>query len=29
MSWREIFADDLILLAIKKAALSGVRKWII
>lgn len=25
--WREIFADDLILLAIKKAALSGVRKW--
>ena len=26
-SWREIFADDLILLAIKKAALSGVRKW--
>lgn len=27
MSWREIFADDLILLAIKKAALSGVRKW--
>lgn len=27
MSWREIFADALILLAIKKAALSGVRKW--
>ena len=27
MCWREIFADDLILLAIKKAALSGVRKW--
>lgn len=27
MSLREIFADDLILLAIKKAALSGVRKW--
>ena len=27
MDWREIFADDLILLAIKKAALSGVRKW--
>ena len=27
MGWREIFADDLILLAIKKAALSGVRKW--
>lgn len=25
--WREIFADDLILLAIKKASLSGVRKW--
>lgn len=25
--WREIFADDLILLAIKKAALSGVCKW--
>ena len=24
---REVFADDLILLAIKKAALSGVRKW--
>lgn len=27
MGWRETFADDLILLAIKKAALSGVRKW--
>lgn len=27
MGWREIFADDLILLAIKKAALSGVHKW--
>lgn len=27
MGWREIFADDFILLAIKKAALSGVRKW--
>ena len=27
MSWREIFTDDLILLAIKKAALSGVHKW--
>lgn len=27
MGWREIFADDLILLAIKKAALFGVRKW--
>lgn len=27
MDWREAFADDLILLAIKKAALSGVRKW--
>lgn len=27
MGWREIFTDDLILLAIKKAALSGVRKW--
>lgn len=27
IGWREIFADDLILLAIKKAALSGVRKW--
>lgn len=25
--WREIFTDDLILLAIKKAALSGVRRW--
>ena len=27
IGWRETFADDLILLAIKKAALSGVRKW--
>ena len=27
MDWREVFADDLILLAIKKADLSGVRKW--
>lgn len=27
IGWREVFADDLILLAIKKAALSGVRKW--
>lgn len=27
MDWREVFADDLILLAIKKAALSDVRKW--
>lgn len=27
MDWREVFADELILLAIKKAALSGVRKW--
>ncbi len=27
MDWREVFTDDLILLAIKKAALSGVRKW--
>lgn len=27
MDWREVFADDLILLAIKKAALSGVHKW--
>lgn len=27
LGWREIFTDDLILLAIKKAALSGVRKW--
>lgn len=27
MGWREIFTDDLILLAIKKAALAGVRKW--
>ena len=27
MGWRELFTDDLILLAIKKAALAGVRKW--
>lgn len=27
LGWREIFTDDLILLAIKKAALVGVRKW--
>lgn len=27
LGWREIFTDDLILLAIKKAALAGVRKW--
>ena len=27
IGWREVFADDLILLAVKKAALSGVRKW--
>lgn len=27
MCWREIFTDDLILLAIKKAALAGIRKW--
>lgn len=27
MGWRKIFTDDLILLAIKKATLSGVRKW--
>lgn len=27
MDWREVFTDDLILLAVKKAALSGVRKW--
>lgn len=27
LGWREIFTDDLILLAIKKAALTGVRKW--
>lgn len=27
IGWREVFTDDLILLAIKKAALSGVRKW--
>jgi predicted phage replisome organizer len=27
LGWREIFTDDLILLAIKKASLAGVRKW--
>lgn len=27
MGWREIFMDDLILMAIKKAALAGIRKW--
>ena len=27
MGWREIFTDDLILLAIKNAALAGIRKW--
>lgn len=27
LEWREIFADDLIMMAIKKAALAGVRKW--
>lgn len=27
LQWRQVFTDDLILLAIKKAALSGVRKW--
>lgn len=27
LGWREIFTDDLILLAIKKAALAGARKW--
>ena len=27
IGWREIFTDDLILLAIKKAALAGIRKW--
>ena len=27
IGWREVFADDLILLAIKKAALAGIRKW--
>lgn len=27
LGWLEIFTDDLILLAIKKAALAGVRKW--
>ena len=26
MGWREIFTDDLILMAIKKAALAGIRK---
>ena len=27
LGWREIFTDDLILLAIKKDALAGVSKW--
>lgn len=27
LQWRNIFTDDLIMLAIEKAALSGVRKW--
>lgn len=27
LQWRQVFTDDLILLAIKKAALSGVRRW--
>lgn len=27
MGWREIFTDDLILMAIKNAALAGIRKW--
>ena len=27
LEWREIFADDLIMMAIRKAALAGVRKW--
>mgnify|MGYP003069509860 CR=1 FL=1 len=27
LQWRQIFTDDLILLAIKKAALAGIRKW--
>ena len=27
LGWREIFTDDLILMAIKKAALAGIRKW--
>ena len=27
LQWRQIFTNDLILLAIKKAALSGVHKW--
>lgn len=27
LQWRQVFTDDLILLAIKKAALAGVRKW--
>lgn len=27
LQWRQIFTDDLILLAIKKTALSGVHKW--
>ena len=27
LQWRQVFTDDLILLAIKKAALAGIRKW--
>lgn len=27
LEWRNIFTDDLIMLAIKKAAMAGVRKW--
>lgn len=27
LQWRQVFTDNLILLAIKKAALAGVRKW--
>lgn len=27
LEWREVFSDDLIMMAIKKAALAGVRKW--
>lgn len=27
LKWREVFSDDLIIMAIKKAALSGVFKW--
>lgn len=27
LQWRQIFTDDLILMAIKKAALAGIRKW--